>query len=353
MTIIQTPVPRLLRPTVAAMIAVLVAGCASGPSPEESAESLSRQVSQQQQTQAFNVELTQRANQFSQNADDLMRQEYKVGRADLLEISVFQVDALNTRARVNAKGQIMLPLLGVLDVEGKPVSAIESMIRDRLAADYIRDPQVSVFIAEYRSSEVAVSGAVSNPAVYSLKRPRTLLEVLTMAGGLTTDAGYKAHVQTKKLNPDTGAREPVNLVVDLRELTSNFELNRQLVLTGGDSIFVAKAGFVYVQGAVGKPGAYAARGGINVLKAVTQAGGAKFEAAKDEVRVYRAGAGEQGQTFMIDLDEIREHPQKDIALQDGDIVLVGRSGGKSALAGIWDGIRGIVNVSAGYAIPVN
>ena len=100
--------------------------------------------------------------------------EYYLGAGDVLALTVFQVEELNTKVRVNGRGEIILPLLGTVDVKGKTVSDAEEVNVKKLAQDYLQDPQVSVFVEDYRSQLIAVMGAVSKPDVYSIRQSRSI-----------------------------------------------------------------------------------------------------------------------------------------------------------------------------------
>jgi len=111
------------------------------------------------------------------------RRDYRIGAEDLLEVQVFGVEQLTRTVRVNSRGQISLPLVGMLPVGGLTSQAAESLIRTKLAESYLQDPQVSLFIKEYTSQRVTIEGAVNKPGVYPLRGPTTLLQSLAVAGG--------------------------------------------------------------------------------------------------------------------------------------------------------------------------
>lgn len=324
------------------ILVFLLAACAGAPEP--SPIDRQRETASRQQAEDFNVLLTQSATRAAAMNVASVVEEYRVGPGDEIEIKVFQVEDFDLTERINSRGTIMLPLLGEVEVGGLSVAEIEQTLADRLGADYLQDPQVSVFVTEYRSREISVAGAVDKPSVYTVDRPRTVLEMISLAGGVTDEAGYKVHVQTLGANPETGQPEPVNLIVDLRELVNSYDTNRQLVLGGGDSVYVRKAGFVYVEGAVRKPGAYQIEGEATVLKTLAQAGGTLFEADDDSIQVFRDQPGDV-EILTVSLDQIRKDPTSDVRLQDGDIVVVGDNAIKAGVAGLWRGITGIFRVS--------
>jgi polysaccharide biosynthesis/export protein len=109
--------------------------------------------------------------------------DYRIGAEDLLEIQVFGVDQLSRAVRVNSRGQVSLPLIGAVDVAGLTAQEAEIAITARLAANYLQNPQVSLFIKEYTTQRVTIEGAVNRPGIYPLKGASTLLTSLAIAGG--------------------------------------------------------------------------------------------------------------------------------------------------------------------------
>lgn len=110
-------------------------------------------------------------------------QDYRIGPQDLLKIEVFGVEAMNRSVRVNATGQIALPLIGSIQAGGLTGEQLAAAIAARLAKDYLQNPQVSIFIEEFSSQRVIVVGAVKGQTVFPLKGRTTLLQVVTSAGG--------------------------------------------------------------------------------------------------------------------------------------------------------------------------
>ena len=103
-----------------------------------------------------------------------------------------------------------------------------------------------------------------------------------------------------------------------------------------------QAGSVYVEGAVESPGVYRQRGGTSVLKAIAMAGGLTFEAKRNTIHVLRrnpeTGAWEQD---TVSMEQIRQSPDNDIALTDGDIVVVEQGAIRTAWMGFWNGVARI------------
>jgi polysaccharide export outer membrane protein len=109
--------------------------------------------------------------------------EYRIGTEDLIEVQVFGVDQLTRTVRVDSRGVISLPLIGLVDVAGLTIQEAQAVITARLAESYLQNPQVSVFIKEFTTQRVTIEGAVNRPGIYPLKGQTTLLTAIALAGG--------------------------------------------------------------------------------------------------------------------------------------------------------------------------
>ena len=118
-------------------------------------------------------------------ADDLlMVEDYRIGPSDLLEISVFQVPEMSRTVRVNARGGLTLPLIGDIQAGGLTGQQLETLLAQKLKETYLQNPQVSVFIKEFISQRVTVSGSVNKAGVFPISGKTTLMQAIAMAGGL-------------------------------------------------------------------------------------------------------------------------------------------------------------------------
>jgi polysaccharide biosynthesis/export protein len=112
---------------------------------------------------------------------------YAVGPLDVLEISVFKVPELSKSIQVAPTGTINMPLVGEIPAAGRTAQQIEQDLTNRLAAKYLNNPQVTVFIREHNSQTVTVEGAVVRPGIFPLKGKLSLVQVVALAGGLNND----------------------------------------------------------------------------------------------------------------------------------------------------------------------
>src|SRR5262249_48488411 len=109
-----------------------------------------------------------------------------LGPGDLLEITVFDTPELTQRTRVSNEGKITMPLLGEINARGLSPNELETTIRSKLIeGQFVKDPQVSVFVAEYAGQTAFITGEVNKPGGYALLRSHRLRDLISVAGGLT------------------------------------------------------------------------------------------------------------------------------------------------------------------------
>jgi len=284
--------------------------------------------------------------------------DYKIGPEDLLEISVFEEEKLNKIVRVSSQGNISLPLLGTVGVKGLTANELEKEIRDLLAEKYFRDPHVSVFIKEYRSQRISVIGAVEKPGVFDVTGQKTVLDMLTMAGGLKEDGGQllflirppRMEDETVIEGEDSNDQRPKTFVIDLEELLVKGNLASNLLLIHGDVINIPLSGKFYVDGEVRSPGSFPIKGKkITVTQAITMAGGLTAKASSAETKIirYSVSGKENGKDILsANVDSIKKGVEEDLYLQESDMVIVPKSGTKAFLTELWDFIKGRIGAVA-------
>jgi len=248
--------------------------------------------------------------------------DYRVGRQDLLEIRVFDLEQLNQTVRVADDGSITLPLLGRLAVAGLSKSELEALIARLLEARYVRDPQVTIFVKEYESKKVAVSGAVKKPGTYEMLGEKTLLEMISLAGGLDKEMGKQIIIFRRDVENATR-----RISVDLERLVYDADPSLNLAVAPGDIIYVPAVETVriFVSGAVRNPNLYEVPRSepVTVLKAITIAGGTTDRAAEGRVQVIRTDPATGARTTLaVDLKKVKKGKAEDPLLEKDDLVLV-------------------------------
>lgn len=250
--------------------------------------------------------------------------DYRIGRQDLLELRVFDLKELDQTLRVADDGSISLPLLGRLEVAGLTKTELEQLIARLLEERYVRNPQVTIFVKEYESRKVAVSGAVKKPDTYEMLGEKTLLEMISLAGGLDKDLGKEIVIFRR-----TGAGKTERIPVDLDRLVYKADPALNLTVAPGDIIYVPTVEKVriFVTGAVKTPNLYEVPRDepVTVLKAVTIAGGTTDRAAEGRVQVIRTAPDGTRTILKVDLKKVKRGKVEDPVLQKDDLVLVPES----------------------------
>ncbi len=255
--------------------------------------------------------------------------DYKIGPEDLLEISIFQVKEMTSTVRVSGNGYIGLPLAGRIKASGHTVSGLEDVIAKKLDR-YLQHPTVSVFIKEYRSQPISVVGAVKTPKVYYAKGMTRLLDVLSMAGGLTPTAGNVCIVE--QVSRDGKCQH--KSVIDLDHLLAKGDARLDIPLEAGDIVDVPEGGVFFIDGGVKAPGSYSIKGTTTLTQAVTMAKGFLFEAEKNDIKIYRDDGRPRRKVIRVKYSQIIDGKRPDIVLKDKDIIVVPRNGFKAVLKGI-------------------
>jgi polysaccharide biosynthesis/export protein len=258
-------------------------------------------------------------------------QEYQIGKDDLIEVTVFEVQELNVIARVTASGMISIPLVGPIDVAGETTRDLQVKIEESLKAKYINDPHVTVFIREYASQPVSVIGAVKLPGIYQIKGQKYLLDMLALAQGLDHTSAGKLIQVIRRASPDSGG--PQTITVSTEDLFENGRTELNIPIQAGDVINVLQAGSIFVVGEVTKPGEFVLRQGkdITASQAVALGGGFSRDAKKQQcliIRLHRDGTKEE---IPVNVSKILDGSANDVTLMPNDILFVPASKAKAGL----------------------
>jgi polysaccharide biosynthesis/export protein len=270
--------------------------------------------------------------------------DYILGAGDLLEITVFESESLNTTTRVSSRGYVTLPLLGQIKVKELTAREAEVKIESLYRAKYIKDPHVSVFVEEHLSQRVTLVGQFKQPGTYEYPSKQSLLDVMALAGGLTDNSGHTVQVRRHSARPD----EPNVLLVDLDELIKEGKADLNVEIRGGDIIFAPEAGHFFVDGAIRHPGSYPIKDNLVLREALLAAGGIAPWGLKDSLVLIRVAERKQRNVIEIDLNKPENQEMK---IQPADVIVVKSSSwGKMVHgSGVWIGLPGVAGV--GYKNP--
>ena len=212
-------------------------------------------------------------------------QDYIVGEGDVLNLTVYEHDDLTLTVRVSGEGAITVPLVGDVHVQGLTLTQIAHKITALLADGYIVNPQVNIFIHEFRSTKATVLGKINRPGLYELRQYTTLLELISQAGGLTQGAGNRAIIKRKR--PSGTDLKEETITIDLKSLIEGGDTSRNIQIMGGDSIYINATEVYNVTGEVKKPDEFNLDGEITIIQAITKAGGFTGKAAPSKVKIIR------------------------------------------------------------------
>jgi polysaccharide export outer membrane protein len=275
-----------------------------------------------------------------------VRSTYLLGPDDLLEISGPELsDMAYKPARIDGDGDIQVPLVGRIHVSGLTVQQSEREL-NKVLSTYIRHPQVVVTVTELRSLPVSILGAVNTPGVHQVQGHKTLLEMLSLAGGIRSDAGYSIRI-TRQVEwgciplpgtaLDASGRFSV-AEVNLKKIMEAKNPEENIQIFPHDVISVPKAEMVYVIGEVKRSGGFVLgeHQSISVLQALSLAEGLNGTADTRHARILRLKRdADQREEMAVDVKDVLTGKKPDVALLGDDILFIpGSTGKKAALRAI-------------------
>jgi polysaccharide biosynthesis/export protein len=383
-------VTRWLRAASLALLTGLVSACATAPATiPTSANGASSPVPFAERTNTSDGRLMRLWGSRSRDIAD-----FPIGPGDVLQVSVPGVEELKDRTvRVSGDGDVSLPLIGTLHVAGLTESRTREELRKRLEK-FMYHPQAQIFVKSFSSRQVAITGGVHSPGMYTLDSPSdTIRDIIERAGGMTDGAaqqivltpappGSQGALRSSRLDGsalplrpaegsssageaaaaqrlpaghfDAAAFSPsgtrVESVVINLAAGSGEQHYQDLPVRPGDTIYVPPAGSVTVIGWVYSPRTIPVAAGLTVLGAVSAAGGALFAADVTSVEVIRQGDGGKITVVTANLDEIKHLQQPDMLLRANDVVEVPYSAVRLPGYAIYYALQGIVSWTPAAAV---
>jgi polysaccharide biosynthesis/export protein len=266
-----------------------------------------------------------------------------LGAGDLIEVSVYNVPELASKVRVSNSGDIYLPLIDYVHVEGLTQEEAQSLIEKRLAdGGFVRSPHVTIFIDEFTSQGVTILGEVGRPGIYPDIGDHKLYQVISQAGGFSQNASRKITILRRNQN------DPIHIVLP-RNLGDDQSGNVEIL--PGDTITVPRAPIIYVVGDVGRPsGILADNGTMTVLQALALAGGANKTAKLGDSRILRKGPNGGVMETKVGIKKMLEAKAPDVSLQADDILFIPISGGKVLAGRTFEATMSVATALALYTI---
>jgi polysaccharide biosynthesis/export protein len=266
----------------------------------------------------------------------------KLSGGDLIELSVYNVPELSTKARIGNSGDVYLPLIDYVHVADLSVDEAQRLIEKRLeGGGFVRNPHVTIFVDESASQGVTLLGEVSKPGIYPDLGDHRLYEIISEAGGFTPSAARKVSIFHRNQAEAINLELPRNLADDL---TNNVEV------LPGDTIMVPRAPIIYVVGDVGRPsGLLVDNGTLTVLQAVALAGGTNHTAKMSGIRIIRKGPAGMTET-KVPLKQMLEAKAPDVTLKGDDILFVPISGGRVLAGRTFEAAMAMATAVSIYAV---
>ena len=220
------------------------------------------------------------------HAQTQAKPDYPLGAGDALRVQVFQNPDLTIETRVSENGSITYPLIGAVELGGLSIAVAEKKIADALQkGGFIQKPQVNIVLIQIRGNQVAVLGQVNRPGRFPLETANTRLsDMLANAGGATVGGADIAII--------TGVRNGKSFrkQIDIPSIFLGEQMQDDIVLQGGDSIYVHRAPVFYIYGEAQRPGAFRIERNMTIMQALAQGGGPTLRGSEKRLRLHRKAA---------------------------------------------------------------
>ena len=246
------------------------------------------------------------------HAQTSAKPDYPLGAGDSIRVQVFQNPDLTIETRVSESGTISYPLIGAVNLGGLSLAVAEKIIADALQqGGFLKQPQVNIILTQIRGNQVAVLGQVNRPGRFPLETANTRLsDMLANAGGATAGGDDTVIV--------TGVREckTCRKQIDIPSRFLAEKLQDDIVLQGGDSIYVHRAPMFYIYGEAQRPGSFRVERDMTIMQALALGGGPTVRGSEERLRLHRK---------MADGSIQQTTPQLTDPVQPNDVIYVKES----------------------------
>jgi polysaccharide export outer membrane protein len=225
--------------------------------------------------------------------------QYLIGPGDILRISVFKNPDLSLDARVSEAGTLSYPLVGSVPVGGLTLPAAERKISELLKeGGFVLNPQVNILLTQALGGLVSVLGEVKTAGRYALEASGGHLSgMLAVAGGIAPTGSDTVIVSG--LRGGKAFRREIDIVA--MSLGSN--AGDDIILAGGDTLFVNRAPLFYIYGQVQKPGQVRLERGMTVMQALAAGGGVTGKGTSRGIVRHRRDASGKVKEEGVSLDD--------------------------------------------------
>jgi len=266
-------------------------------------------------------------------------EEYRIGPSDVVEVYILRMAELSREYRVGADGTIEMPFLGKIKAQKKTSQELAALIADGLRDGYLVDPQVSIIVKQV-NRRFFIQGAVHSPGVYNIEGRPSLLELITIAGGLNPSYGASAFIiRGIRPRPD----EVQTVAVSDSETRPDYELRKaninallrgdfaeNVAIEPGDIVHIPPTDVFFVAGEVKAPGSFPLKEGTTLRQAISLAQGANPFAAPGKAVIFREETGGQKREIPVDVKAVMRGRSQDVAILANDVIVIPNSRAKSA-----------------------
>jgi polysaccharide export outer membrane protein len=277
-------------------------------------------------------------------------EEYRIGPNDLIEVKIDKAEELSGNFLVSKSGAFTMRFLGSVMAQGKTSDQLAAQIADGLRGRYLVDPNVRVTVLQPSGQAFYVQGAVRNPGLFQIQGRPTLLELITIAGGLAENHGSTAFL-IRKVKPSQAAiavkasapAEPTAADQNGEPEVAQFEMvkasitglfkgnfNNNLMVEPGDIITIPVSDVFFIAGEVRAPGSFPLKDGMTLRQAILLAQGTTPKAKSGDTTIYREdGVTGKRQEIKVDIGAVMSGKKEDILLMANDVIQVPNSRLKS------------------------
>jgi polysaccharide export outer membrane protein len=237
--------------------------------------------------------------------------EQPLGPGDTLRIQVFQNPDLKIETQISENGTITYPLIGLVEIGGLSIAAAEERIANALReGGFIVRPQVNITLGILRSNQVSVLGQVARAGRFPLETVTRVGDMLAIAGGATGGGDDFAIV--------TGLRggRPFRKTIDIPAIYLDEKSEENIILAGGDTLYVPRAPVYYIYGEAQRPGVYRIERGMTVMQALAAGGGPNMRGSEWFLRLHRKSVDGVVEKISPDMTDV---------VQPNDIIYVRQS----------------------------
>ena len=281
-------------------------------------------------------------------------EDYRIGPNDVIDIQVENAPEMSRTFRVTAAGTFLMPYIGRVTAGKKTTEELAQMIADGLRGDYLKDPKVVVSVKEFNSRSFFIQGSVRSPGVFQIEGRPSMLELITLAGGLSETHGANAYIirrikateqngpepstakttAAKDLNAEQGSAPEEGAKYELKSANINGLLkgrfDQDVLLEPGDIINIPSSDVFFVAGEVNAPGSFALKEGTTLRQAISLAQGTNYKAALNRGVVYRENekTGKREEVH-VDIGAVMGGKKEDVLIMANDIIMVPNSRSKT------------------------